>query len=525
MSEPANLARSALREAREHALLDRAFARAAGAPLVAGNGVRLLKNAAENYPAWLEAIRNARQKIYFENYFIVDDATGREFAAALTERARAGVLVRLIYDWVGSFGKANRRFWRALSDAGVQVRCFNRPKFASPLQALHRDHRKSITVDGAVGFVTGLCVGDLWAGNPTRGVEPWRDTGIEVRGPALCDVERAFAQVWVACGGDPIPASELSVRETIAEGGDVPLRIVANAPGTTGIFRLDQLIAAAARRTLWLTDAYFAGIPPYVQALRAAALDGVDVRLLVPGASDIPILRPLSQAGFRPLLEAGIRVFEWKGSMLHAKTAVADGRWARVGSSNLNLASWIGNYELDAVIEHEPTAALMEQMFLADLEYTREIVLQPRRRRYLEAVATGEDAERDQARGAADATADSRASTRGAGGEEPRLHFRGGGGSTSRAAAGALRITRAVGAALTEQRVLAHTEARVVAVVGLLLIVIGVVSVLWPYVIAIPAALILLWLAITLLIRAHALRTQRRSQGLPPTRVTRTSKD
>jgi cardiolipin synthase len=195
----------------------------------------------------------------------------------------------------------------------------------------------------------------------------------------LCDVERAFAQLWAAIGA-PIPVEELASREAIESAGDVSLRIVANAPGTTGIFRLDQLIAAAARRTLWLTDAYFAGVPPYVQALRAAALDGVDVRLLVPGASDVPILRPLSQAGFRPLLEAGIRVFEWKGSILHAKTAVADGRWSRVGSSNLNIASWIGNYELDAVVENEAFAAGMERMYLEDLEYSTEIVLHPRRR-------------------------------------------------------------------------------------------------------------------------------------------------
>jgi cardiolipin synthase len=462
---------------------------------VAGNGVRLLKDAADNYPAWLDAIHRAQRKIYVENYFIVDDRTGREFATALMDRARAGVLVRLVYDWMGAFGKAPRKFWRALSDAGVQVRRFNPPSFASPLQVLHRDHRKVLTVDGTVGFITGLCVGDMWVGNPERGVQPWRDTGVEVRGPALSDVERAFAQVWTACGGSPIPPEELTAREGLAEAGDVPLRIVANAPGTTGIFRLDQLIAAAARRTLWLTDAYFAGVPPYVQALRSAALDGVDVRLLVPGASDIPVLRPLSQAGFRPLLESGIRVFEWKGTMLHAKTAVADGRWARVGSSNLNLASWIGNYELDAVIEHEPTAQAMEQMYLADLEYSREIVLQPRRRRHLEAIFDSDHG--------------------------PRDHIRGPGGSASRAAAGALRIGRAVGAALTEQRVLAHTEARVVAIVGVLIFALGVIGVLWPLTIAIPVAIVLLWIAITLFIRAHALRAARRSKGLPPTRVTR----
>jgi cardiolipin synthase len=493
-TESAELTLPSARELREGALLDRAFTRAAGAPLVAGNGVRLLKDAAENYPAWLEAIRQARHKIYFENYFIVEDKTGREFAEALASRARAGVRVRLIYDWVGALGKTSRKFWRGLAEAGVEVRRFNPLRFVSPLDVLHRDHRKMLAVDGRVGFVTGLCVGDMWVGNPARGIEPWRDTGIEIRGPALCDCERAFAQVWAAIG-TPIPAEELAVRESIPEIGEVPLRVVANAPGTTGIFRLDQLIAAAARHTLWLTDAYFAGVPPYVQALRAAALDGVDVRLLVPGASDIPILRPLSQAGVRPLLEAGIRVFEWKGSMLHAKTAVADGRWARVGSSNLNIASWIGNYELDAVVENETFAAQMERMYLADLEYSTEIVLHPRRRRLRE---PGDWRVRRETIG-----------------------MSGQGGSASRAAAGALRLGRTVGAALTDQRVLAPTEARVVAIVGAALLIIAVAAVLWPLIIAIPLAVILLWMSIALLIRAHSMRKARRLQGLPTTRVGR----
>jgi hypothetical protein len=145
------------------------------------------------------------------------------------------------------------------------------------------------------------------------------------------------------------------------------MRIVATVPYTAALFRVDQLVAALAQRTLWLTDAYFAGTTPYVQALRAAARDGVDVRILVPGSSDIPVLRPLSRAGYRPLLEAGVRVFEWNGSMLHAKTAVADGRWARVGSTNLNLASWIGNRELDAMVEDEAFARDMEAMYLEDL--------------------------------------------------------------------------------------------------------------------------------------------------------------
>ena len=498
-------------------MLDRAYTRAAGAPLVGGNGVRLLKDAAENYPAWLEAIRHAEHKIYFENYFICEDATGVQFAEALAERARAGVRVRLIHDWVGSIGKASRKFWRALSAAGVEVRSFNPLRFASPLDVLHRDHRKVLCVDGRVGFITGLCVGDMWVGAPARGIEPWRDTGLEVRGPALCDVERAFAQVWAAIG-EPIPADELATRESLAEAGDVSLRIVANAPGTTGIFRLDQLIAAAARRTLWLTDAYFAGIPPYVQALRAASMDGVDVRLLVPGASDIPILRPLSQAGFRPLLEAGVRVFEWKGSMLHAKTAVTDGRWARVGSSNLNIASWIGNYELDAVVENEAFALAMEQMYLTDLEYSTEIVLQPRRLRARLAAVIGA---RERSATESPAPEDNRSSSADTRPRRELIGMSGPGGSASRATAGALRIGRTIGAALTEQRVLAPTEARSVAIVGVILLGVAVAAIWWPLFAAVPLAIVLLWTSIALLIRAYELRRERKLQGRPSTRVSR----
>ena len=477
--------------ARESALLDRAFTRAAGAPLVSGNGVRLLKNAAANYPAWLEAIHAAREKIYFENYFICDDRIGREFASALAERARAGVRVCFVHDWLGSIGKASRRFWRTLTDAGVEVRMFNPLRFTSPMDVLHRDHRKVLAVDSRIGFVTGLCVGDMWVGDESRGIAPWRDTGVEVRGPALCDIERAFAHVWDAIG-TPLENHELVSREALAEAGNVSLRIVANEPGTTGIFRLDQLIAAAARRTLWLTDAYFAGVAPYVQALRAAARDGVDVRLLVPGASDIPVLRPLSQAGFRPLLEAGIRVFEWKGPMLHAKTAVADGRWARVGSSNLNVASWIGNYELDCVIENDEFAAEMEDLYLEDLENATEIVLEPRGRRQSEPDLTP----REPAVGTI----------------RPR-------GSASRAAAGALRIGRTVTAALSEQRVLARTDARLVGSSGIVMLVIAVLGVLWPLAVIVPLAIVLVWVGLVLLIRAFTLRRERRSQGLPATRV------
>src|SRR5262249_16462967 len=144
------------------------------------------------------------------------------------------------------------------------------------------------------------------------GIEPWRDTGIEIRGPAVAELERAFAQMWAACG-PPVPTEEfldsISPVRSIPEGGDVALRIVASQPNMAGLYRLDQMIAAAAHETLWLTDAYFAGTSPYIQALSAASRDGVDVRLLVPRATDIPVMRALSRSGYRPLLESGVRVY------------------------------------------------------------------------------------------------------------------------------------------------------------------------------------------------------------------------
>jgi cardiolipin synthase len=483
---------------REAALLDQAFTRAAGAPLVHGNGVRLLQDASGNYPAWLEAIRGARHRVYFESYFIADDAVGREFAAALAERARAGVRVRLVYDWLGSLRRASRQFWRALTEAGVEVRCFNPPRFLDPLEALHRDHRKMLAVDGHVGYVTGLCVGSMWCGDPARGREPWRDTGLELRGPALHDVERAFADMWAATG-PALPPGEISGRDAIAAAGDVAVRIVAGRPGTSGVFRLDQLVAAAARRTLWLTDAYFAGIPPYVQALRLAARDGVDVRLLVPGASDIPTLRPLSQAGYRPLLEARVRVYEWNGPMLHAKTAVADRRWARIGSSNLNVASWISNYELDAMVEDEVFAAAMEEMYLADLERATEIVLQPRRRPW----QRGQAAAADRVRPPRD-----------------RLGMSGA-GSASRAAAGALRLGRTVGAALSRERVLEPSEARLLALFGAAFLGVALLGALWPLLLALPLVALLVWMGVALLAKAYIMHRERRARGLPATQVAR----
>ncbi len=459
--------RAGLPQLRE--LADRMFSRAAGAPLISGNQVSLLEDGRENYAAWLAAIRAAKDHVHFENYFIQDDEIGQEFGEAFMARARAGVRVRIVYDWLGGVGKASRGFWTKLGNAGVDVRVHNPPQFSSPLGWISRDHRKTLVVDGTVGFVSGLCVGRVWVADPARNVAPWRDTGVEIRGPAVGEIARAFARSW-ALNGPPLAEVDF-IREPLPA-GDVSLRIVASEPSTAGMLRLDQLVAAIARERLWLTDAYYSGISSYVQALRAAAKDGVDVRLLVPNATDIPFLKPFSRAGYRALLEAGVRVFEWNGTMLHAKTAVADGRWARVGSTNLNIASWLGNHELDAVIEDTAFARQMEEVYLRDLATSTEVVLDDRRK----VCAPGQPR---RPRGA-------------------RAH---GAGSTSALAAGAMRMGKTVGAVLINRRTLGPVHARLTTLVGLVLCALSVLVAVFPRALAFPTAAAGLWAGLALLWR------------------------
>ena len=467
-------------------LANQAFSRAAGAPLVSGNYVRLLKDAKENYPAWLEAINEAQRYIHFESYIIHEDEAGWLFADALVARARAGVRVRLIYDWLGGAGKTSRSFWNHLRSGGVEVRAYNPPRLDSPLSWVSRDHRKTLTIDGSVGFVTGLCVGRMWVGDPDRKLEPWRDTGIEVRGPAVADIEQAFANVWDSIGDD-LPPDETARRDMLDEAGDVALRVVATQPVSAGMLRMDQLVATLARNRLWLTDAYYAGTTLYMQALRAAAYDGVDVRLLVPSASDIPILKPLSRAGYRPLLESGVRVFEWNGTMLHAKTAVADGQWARVGSTNLNIASWFGNLELDVVIEDVPFAAEMEQTYLRDLENATEIILDSEHKLRVPQKP-----------------------------EHSHSLMTSGGGSGGRAAAGAIRLGNAVGAAFTNRRVLEPVEARLMLMAGLFLFGFSLLAWFVPGVVIYPLVFLLLWISLGLLYQSYRLKVRRDNPSLPP---------
>jgi phosphatidylserine/phosphatidylglycerophosphate/cardiolipin synthase-like enzyme len=243
---------------------------------------------------------------------------------------------------------------------------------------LRRNHRKVISVDGSVGFVSGLCIADPWMGDAAKGIPPWRDTGVELRGPAVAAAEEAFALSWRHAGGT-LPDGDVPRQDAIPAAGPYGVRVIASSPETADVFRVDLLVAAIARKRLWLTDAYFMANAPYLQALRRAAADGIDVRILLPSNSDIGWIAAASRTRYGALLDGGVRVYEWRGPMLHAKTAVADGLWTRVGSTNLNAGSWLNNWEMDVSIEDSGIARQMEATYEADLRNADEIVRSGRR--------------------------------------------------------------------------------------------------------------------------------------------------
>ena len=360
----------------ERAELDLAFDRAAGSRPVPGNTLEHHPDSAGALEEMLRRIAAAERSIHLENYIIQDDRIGGRFADALADRARAGVHVRVLYDALGSFS-TSRAYWKRLAQAGVEVRAFHPIVSARLSDVISRDHRKLLLVDGGRAMIGGLCIGDEWAGDPARGRQPWRDTMLTICGPAAAVLDRAFGRIW-ARAGPPLPPGDLA---PVADPcGASTVRVVAGVPEQARIYRVVQLLAAVVAERLWITDAYLVPPAPLFASLLDAARGGVDVRVLVPGTSDLPVVRTFTRAWYREMLAAGVRIFEWRGPMLHAKTLVADRAWARVGSSNLN-ASMLTNYELDVFAECGGLADALAAQFRRDLASSREIVLQPRRLR------------------------------------------------------------------------------------------------------------------------------------------------
>jgi cardiolipin synthase A/B len=362
-----------------------AINRAAGGRPIPGNQVELLIDGPDTYTAMLDLIARASRWIHFENYIIRSDTEGWRFAEALAARAREGIRVRVLYDGMGSMF-TSRKLWRFLRQAGVEVRSFHPLRPLNLVTNFSRDHRKLVVADGAGAVLGGLCIGCEWTGD-TDGIRPWRDTAVRIGGPASAVLDQSFARVW-SIAGTALPDDEAAGRVTPE--GDGEVRVIMGEPGRERAFRVIELLAGGSVERLWITDAYMVAPPRLFQALRDAARDGVDVRMLVPGSSDLPLIRNLSRIGYRDLLRSGVRIYEWDGPMLHAKTIVADGRWARIGSSNLNPSSLIGNYELDVLIEDPTLADAMERQFRLDIGRSREVRRRPLRgpRRFSEALPT-----------------------------------------------------------------------------------------------------------------------------------------
>jgi cardiolipin synthase len=353
----------------------RAIDRAAAARPIPGNKVTLLQDGPAAYAAMFELIAGARHFIHFENYIIRSDRTGWRFAEALAARARSGVRVRVLYDWLGSVG-TRRKLWQFLRASGCDVRGFNPPSPLRPFRVLSRDHRKLVVTDAAQAIVGGLCIGDEWAGDEALGIPPWRDTAVLIDGPASHALDLAFQQSW-SLTGRALPEDEHA--NDISARGEAAVRVVVGVPGRERAYRVLEYLAAGCRRRLWVVDAYLVPPPRLFEVLALAEKDGVDIRLLLPGSSDVPLVRNLTRLGYRDMLRAGMRIFEWDGPMIHAKTMVADGRWVRVGTSNINASSLIGNYELDVVIEDPVLARMMEQQFRRDIAASVEVVRRRRR--------------------------------------------------------------------------------------------------------------------------------------------------
>lgn len=455
-------------------LADQALSRAAGAPLIEGNRVRLLRDAAENYPAWTRAIIDAKKTIHIEMYIVRYDPVGRRFIDLLATKARAGVRVRLVYDWFGTGFAPLRGLFRPLVAAGGDVRAFNPPSLTPVAGWVRRNHRKVIVVDGRVAFISGLCLSQAWEGRPKKKQDAWRDTGVELVGPAVVEVEKAFTESWRLVGGQIDDAT--GTRQPAEPAGSVSLRIIATEPFVARVFQLDLLVAAMARRTLWITDAYFLGTGPYLEALRRAASDGVDVRLLLPQGSDIGWTVAVSRTLYRTLLECGVRIFEWNGTMIHAKTAVADGTWARIGSTNLNLTSWVGNWEMDVAIEDQTVAETLAAQFEHDLTQSTEIVLRTWRRPVPPPAPPSVRARRSARR-------------------------------VMRTVTG---VSRSIGAVVTGNRPLEEFEIfPLVGVSGLLLLG-AAAAITWPLAVAAPIAVLAAWTGLGFMVEAVTLWRGRR---------------
>lgn len=337
------------------------------ASFVGGNRATLKAHGGDLFPELFAAMERASQQITLEYYIVRDDTLGQRFAEAMIAAAGRGVAVYLVYDYVGSFDTPAAYFER-LAANGVNVLCFNRPKFGRFFGRVDkRDHRKIAIIDGELAFLGGLNVGDEYSGFG-ESFERWRDYGIHLTGPVVHELLQLFWKTWQGEGG-PVPLERLS-RMTVPEPtGSDRIQVVSGGPHLrrSTIKRAYQLTITHAERQVCIVTPYFLPGPRLVRVMLKAVRRGVRVVLLLPGASDVPILKVVSHPYLNLLLNAGVEVYERGGTVLHAKLMMVDDRWSLVGSANFDQRSFYRNYETNLIIESPEFSREVGAMLQEDL--------------------------------------------------------------------------------------------------------------------------------------------------------------
>ncbi len=390
--------------ARESDIIERHLAveeAVAGAPLTTGNQVVLLEDGPNTYRAMLAAIDAARDHVNLETYILEDDDVGRAFAQALVAKQRSGVQVNLMHDSVGTL-KTPRSFFEGLQAAGIAVLEFNpvNPLLARKEWELNqRDHRKLLVVDGATAFLGGINISSVYSSGSSgaRGSAPgrsrlgdvgdrpagppWRDTDLQLRGPVVADLQKLFIDAWQAQKG-PTLAPRNYFPPPVTAGSEV-VRAIGSSPDEAYSQIYATLLSAigSAEKSVWLTNAYFAPDPQLLAALTQAVARGVDVKMILPSETDSWLVFHAGRAYYSGLLKAGVKIYERHGAILHAKSALIDGVWATVGSTNLDWRSFLHNHELNAVVLGEGFGRQMQAMFERDLAASEPITLAAWRRR------------------------------------------------------------------------------------------------------------------------------------------------
>jgi cardiolipin synthase A/B len=343
-----------------------------GPALVAGNRVDTLLNGDQIFPPMLEAIRSAKKTITFETYIYWSGDVGKAFADALAERARNGVKVHILLDWVGS-QKMDEQYLRQMTEAGAEIRKYHPPRWYNLNKLNNRTHRKILVVDGQVGFTGGVGIADEWSGN-AQDPDHWRDTHYRVAGPAVAQMQAAFADNWtkvsgVVLHGEPyFPAIE-GAGEHLAQ-----LFMSSVEGGAESMHLMYLLSVAAARKSIDLSMAYFVPDKLASDALVAALKRGVRIRLITPGKStDVALVRSAGRSTWGPLLQNGAEIYEYEPTMFHSKVLVVDGVWVSVGSTNFDTRSFKLNDEANLNVFDRDFARRQIADFEKDLLRSRRV--------------------------------------------------------------------------------------------------------------------------------------------------------